>query len=198
MTSLEQDTFPICDLLWDQVAFVIGILIMKVKTVWTLGSNDPENTTHFAEISQWWTNLKEQKITWRQRLLDQTQDVSDLNWDSQRFDEVFTVMHPEVRGITLYWQKPDSPQERNITAEKLELDSLRQQLYIFPQSQKKLVIRVELPEVTYQTIKLEEPLWHYSDSGESTVLRIRDEKQQLEVQVNLSPESLNQLKQQLP
>jgi hypothetical protein len=171
---------------------------MKVKTVWTLGSNDPENTTHFAEISQWWTNLKEQKITWRQRLLDQTQDVSDLNWDSQRFDEVFTVMHPEVRGITLYWQKPDSPQERNITAEKLELDSLRQQLYIFPQSQKKLVIRVELPEVTYQTIKLEEPLWHYSDSGESTVLRIRDEKQQLEVQVNLSPESLNQLKQQLP
>ena len=167
------------------------------KAIWQQESTDPNNVTHFAEISQWWTSLSGQEITWRQRLIPETGAVSDLNWEPQRFDETFVVDQPQVRGITLYWQKPDAKEERNTTPYKLELDLLQQALYIYPQSQRAVVIRVALPQVVYQTVKITQPELTLLRSGEQAVLIVRDEAQCLEIQVSLSPEKLAELGQTL-
>jgi hypothetical protein len=170
---------------------------MQIKTVWQQGSNDPDNATHFATISQWWTDLDGHEITWRQRLLPPSGDVADLNWEPQRFDEVFVMRSPQVRGITLYWQKPTATEERNTTVHKLELDHLKQQLYVYPQSQLGLVIQVGRPQVVYQQIKIENPQWAVTTSNDRRVLVLRDEAQKLEIHITLSPDQLSALKQQL-
>lgn len=170
---------------------------MQLKTVWQQGSSNPENADNFATICQWWANLANKKVTWQQRLIPQNSDVSQLDWEPQRFDEAFELKTPEIRGITVYWRKPDSPQERNTTPYMLELDNLRQQLYIYPQSQKQLVIRVGIPEVVYQTIELKNPQLQLAAAGEKYILTLRDAQQLLQVKVTLSPENLDQLKQQL-
>jgi hypothetical protein len=171
---------------------------MQMTTVWQFGGTSTENANNFATISQWWASLNGKEITWRQRLIPQTAEVHELDWEPQRFDEKFALVNPEIRGITLYWSKPDSQQARSTTPHKLELDNLRQQLYIFPQSQKEIVIRVGLPEVIYQTIELKNPQWRSSTGDNSYKLILRDEAQQLEIKVALSPENLNQLKRTLP
>ena len=102
-----------------------------------------------------------------------------------------------MRGITLYWQKPDAKEERNTTPYKLELDLLQQALYIYPQSQRAVVIRVALPQVVYQTVKITQPELTLLRSGEQAVLIVRDEAQRLEIQVSLSPEKLAELGQTL-
>ncbi|WAL62725.1 hypothetical protein [Thermocoleostomius sinensis] len=170
---------------------------MQIKTVWQQGSADPDNATHFATISQWWTDLDGQEITWRQRLIPASGNVSDLNWEPQRFDEVFVIRSPQVRGITLYWQKPTATEERNTTVHKLELDHLKQQLYIYPQSQLGLVIQVGRPQVVYQQVKLENPQWMLTIAGDRRVLVVRDEAQKLEIEMPLSSEQLTALKHQL-
>jgi hypothetical protein len=170
---------------------------MQIRTVWQQGSNDPDNATHFATISQWWTELDGNEVTWRQRLLPPSGDVADLNWEPQRFDEVFVMRSPQVRGITLYWQKPTAPEERNTTVHKLELDHLKQQLYVYPQSQLGLVIQVGRPQVVYQQVKIENPQWSVTTSNDRRVLILRDEAQKLEIQITLSPDQLSALKQQL-
>ena len=88
---------------------------MQGKIVWQQGSNKPENLNNFGLISQWWSSLANKDVTLAQRLIPQTGEVDQLNWEQQRFDEVFEIQNPEIRGITLYWRKPDSPQERNTT-----------------------------------------------------------------------------------
>jgi hypothetical protein len=170
---------------------------MQVRTVWQQGSSDPNNAAQFATIQQWWHSLNGQEITWRQRLLPQSGNVSDLNWESQRFDEVFIVHTPEIRGITLYYRKPDSSEERSTTPYKLELDQVRQQLYVFPQSQKELVIQIGLPKVNYQTVEVKSPQWETAVVGSDRVLTLRDEAQKLEIKITLTPDNLNQLKQSL-
>ncbi|MBW4468391.1 MAG: hypothetical protein KME07_23440 [Pegethrix bostrychoides GSE-TBD4-15B] len=165
--------------------------------IWQQENADPRNVQYFAEISQWWTSLNGQEITWRQRLLPETGAVADLNWEPQRFDETFVVTQPQVRGITLYWQKPDAKEERNTTPYRLELDKLRQTLYIYPQSQRGVVIRVALPQVVYQQVKISQPQLSVLRSGEQAILVLRDEPQRLEIQVSLSPEQLAELKQKL-
>ncbi|NEQ23335.1 MAG: hypothetical protein F6K28_30115, partial [Microcoleus sp. SIO2G3] len=120
---------------------------MQPRTVWQQNSDNPENRMNFAIIQQWWTNLNDKKIAWRQRIIPQTGDVSQLDWELQRFDEVFKLQAPQIRGITLYWRKVDNERERNTTPRKLELDTQSQQLYIYPQSQQELVIRVGVPEI---------------------------------------------------
>lgn len=170
---------------------------MQAKTVWEQGSSDPSNADNFATISQWWANLNGQEITWRQRLIPESGNIADQNWESQRFDEAFRLELPEVRGITLYWRKPDSQEERNTTPHKLELDQLQQQLYIYPQSQRGIVIRVALPQIVYQQVKINQSqLTVLKTEGKSTLV-IRDENQRLEIQVNLSPEHIAQLQQQI-
>ena len=170
---------------------------MQLKTVWQQGSSNPDNADNFATISQWWANLTNKKVTWQQRLIPQNSEVSTLDWEPQRFDEVFEIKTPEIRGITVYWRKPDSLQERSTTPYKLELDNLRQHLYIYPQSQKELVIRVGIPEIVYQTIELNNPQLQLAAAAENYILTLRDAQQQLQVKVTLSPENLDQLKQQL-
>ena len=171
---------------------------MQPKTIWQQNSDNPANGSNFATIQQWWASLNAQKIAWRQRLIPATGDVSQLDWEPQRFDEVFKLQMPQIRGITLYWRKADSEQERSTTPRKLELDTNTQQLYIYPQSQKELVIRVGIPEIVYQKIEIANPQWQGTTAGENYMLTLRDQKQQLEVKLTLTPENLAQLKEQLP
>jgi hypothetical protein len=171
---------------------------MQATTIWQQGSDSPENGQNFAIIQQWWANLNDQKIAWRQRIIPETGDISELDWEPQRFDEVFKLQAPQIRGITLYWRKPDSQQERSTTPRQLQLDPHSQQLYIYPQSQKELVIRVGIPEIVYQKIEIKNPQWQGSRAGENYILTLRDNQKQLEVKLTLTPDNLNQLKEQLP
>ena len=171
---------------------------MQGKIVWQQNSTKPENANNLAFISQWWSSLANKEIALAQRLIPQSGEVDELNWEPQRFDEVFELTHPQIRGITLYWRKPDSPQERNTTPSQLVLDTRRQELYIFPQSQNQLVIRVGLPSIPYQTIEMNNPQLEYSPSGQNHILTLRDAQQQLEVKVTLTSDNLSQMKQQLP
>ncbi|MEB3341612.1 hypothetical protein [Okeania sp.] len=162
---------------------------MKLQTTWQLGSNNPENPNNLDTIRQWWAALAGKEITWRQRLIPDSGDISQLDWEPQRFDEIFLISQPEIRGITLYWQKPNSATESNTTPQKLALNHTRQELYIFPQSQQSLVIRVGLLEVKYQRIELNNP----EVFVENNVLLFQDKNQLLEVQIKLTSEQLNQL-----
>lgn len=168
-----------------------------MKIIWYQGSGNPENLQNFATIHQWWTNLHGQEITWKQRIIDPNIEVDQLDWEQKRFDEVFAIANSEIRGITLYWCKPDSPQERNTTPQKLILDTHQQDLYIFPQSQKELVIRVGVPSIHYQTISLTNPDYSFHTVGNHYILTLQDATQQLQVKVTLNSENLKQLLRQL-
>ncbi|MBW4622986.1 MAG: hypothetical protein KME17_26960 [Cyanosarcina radialis HA8281-LM2] len=170
---------------------------MQIKVTWQQSDTNPESADNFATISQWWASLDRQQIAWRQRLVPSSGDVSELNWESQRFDEVFAISRPQIRGITLYWYKPDSPQERNTTPSKLELDTLHQQLYIYPQSQKEVVYRVGIPEVVYQTLEIKNPQLELVAVGENYLLTLRDNLQKIEIKTTLNPENIDKIKQQL-
>jgi hypothetical protein len=171
---------------------------MQAKITWQQGSDNPDNGNNFATIKQWWESLNDKKIAWRQRLIPQSGNVSELNWEPQRFDEVFKLQSPQIRGITLYWRKPDTDRELSTTPRKLELESDRQQLYIYPQSQKELVIRVGVPEIIYRKIEINNPQWQGTSVGENYILTLRDNLQQLEIKLTLNTENLAQLKEQLP
>ncbi|MGK7874562.1 MAG: hypothetical protein AB4426_15010 [Xenococcaceae cyanobacterium] len=174
------------------------VSFMETKIIWQQNSSYPDNADNFATISQWWENLNGQEIAFAQRLIPTSGNLDEIDWESQRFDEKFALQMPQIRGITLYWQKPDSEEERNITADKLELDTARQQLYIYPQSQPQLVIRVGIPEIIYQTIELKDPQIAGTSVGENCILLLRDRQQQLEVKLTLSRKSLGQLLENLP
>lgn len=165
--------------------------------IWEQGSNNPENADNFAIIKQWFTNLNSKEITWKQRLLPPNGDRREIEWEAQRFDEKFIIFNSDIRGITLYWQKPDAPQERNTTPSKLELDTVKEQLYVYPKSQKDVVIRLAVPEIVYQKFQTINPQIEVSRLNENYVLILRDEKQQIEVKVALTPEKIDQLKEQL-
>lgn len=175
-----------------------GNLEMQAKILWQQNTNNPENGNNLAIIQQWWTSLNGKKIAWRQRIIPQSGDVSELDWEPQRFDEVFQLQMPQIRGITLYWHKADIQQERSTTPQKLELDNNTQQLYIYPQSQKELVFRVGIPEIVYQKIAIKNPQWQSVAVGENYILTLRDKQQQLEINLLLTPDNLAQLKEQLP
>ncbi len=170
---------------------------MQLKLLWQYGSSDPDNGNTFATISQWITNLNGKDITWRQRLVSPAIPAAELDWELQRFDEQYVVIQPEMRGITLYWRKPDNNQERSLTVQKLELDTLRQQLYLYPQAQPDVVIRIGLPQVVYQKLSLKNPDWQLVTAGTSYALIAKDAAQQVEVQILMTAENLQVLQQQL-
>jgi hypothetical protein len=167
---------------------------MDTTTVWQYGSNNPENATNLDTIRQWWGGLQGEEIHLQQRLIPTDGDLSGLNWEAQKFDETFAIANPEIRGITLFYFKPDNPQERSLTPSKLELHRLQQHLYIFPQSQPGIVVRVELPKVQYQTITVNHPEIAVSQNG---VILLRDTEQLIEVKVMLTPEEMEKLKGKL-
>lgn len=169
-----------------------------LQVVWRYGSTAPENPQHFDTIAQWWGSLAGKTITWRQRLAEGDREVRELDWEAERFDESFEIIEPTVRGITFYFQKPGSNQERSTTPARLELDTLQQQLFIYPQSQPDLVVRVGLPEIKYQTLDLSNPEIEVSLGGGHCTLLLTDRAQALAVNVTLNAETLYQLKKQLP
>ena len=68
-------------------------------TVWQQGSTNPENPNNFAIIQQWFASLNGKEITWRQRLIPPTANVREIDWESQRFDELFLITNPEIRDL---------------------------------------------------------------------------------------------------
>ncbi|MGQ9865413.1 MAG: hypothetical protein ACUVSQ_03895 [Pseudanabaenaceae cyanobacterium] len=166
---------------------------------WVGGSNDPDSERKLTQIGQWWAALDGQKVSWKQRQLPPSGQSTGIVWDTtEQFDEVFALQSPSLRGLTLYWYKPGSDSERNLTVAALTLDPELQQLTIYPASGRDYLIRVTSFQVVYQEITLQNPEVAASvrPSGEA-ILLLRDEGQKLEVQVNLSPERLQALQNQL-
>ncbi len=159
------------------------------RIIWEQGSPDSANPENFATISQWWAGMDGREVSWKQRLIS-----PEINWEPARFDEKFILRQPQIRGITVYWQRDDIKEEKGSTAARLELDTLRQQLYIYPQSQRELVIRVGIPELVYQKFSLTDPQLEVTGN----VLVFRDSQQLLEVSVPMSEALWQQLQQSLP
>jgi hypothetical protein len=162
---------------------------MLTSLIWHSGNINPTNADNLAIISQWWQDLNLKEIFWQQRLIP---DQDTINWDSQGFDEKFLLQMPQIRGITLYWHKSTFADERSITPQQLILDREQEQLYIYPQSQASLVIRVTKPHLVYQKFELKNPLMVGKKSANEYILLIRDKEQQIEVKINLSPENYRQ------
>ena len=167
---------------------------MQLKTVWQSGSKDAENSDKFDRISQWWQNLNGKQISWVERLIPQIGGMSEIHWQPQRFDETFVILNPKIREETLYWYKSNSPVERNNTVQKIELDNLQQHLYIYPQLESELVIRIAISEVKYQTLELNNP---EIALGEDNILLLWQAERELEIKISLSNENLAKLKELL-
>ncbi len=167
---------------------------MQLKIVWQSGINSQENTDNLHHINQWWANLNRKEIVWVERMIPQIGGMSEIHWHPQRFDETFIIINPEIRTDTLYWYKPDSTVERNTTVQKLELDNLQQQLYLYPQLEPDMVIRIGIREVKYQTLEIKNI---EIALGEDNIMLLWDSEQELEIKIALSPENIVKLKQLL-
>lgn len=161
---------------------------MTSKIIWQQGSNNPNNGENFNILCQWWGNLKGKQIAFAQRLVPNDNNIEAIDWENQRFDESFTIQTSEIRGITLFWYKLGEQNERNLTPQKLELDVNKQQLFIYPQSQSQLIIRVAIPQIKYQIIELNNPQIAANSVGGNCLFLLRDDQQQIEVKLNLAPD----------
>lgn len=169
------------------------------RLVWYQGTTDVDGVATFAMIQDWWAGLSHKRIIWQQRLMGMATDPASLDWTAQRFDEQFTIVNSEIRGITLYWSKADDHSKvQNTTPQRLEFDLEKQQLYIFPVSQNDLVLRVTLPQKTLKTIRVMEPEFSVTVENGQGVLTFKSEADLLKVEVVLSSESLLAFKQKLP
>jgi hypothetical protein len=139
-----------------------------------------------------------QEIIWQQRPLAENTDREAIDWSKQSFDETFTIHNPTLRGITLYWFKPNSPDERNITVGYVQLDLHNQKLDILPSSGRSYQLRITLPKIVYQKIQITDPQFgSLLQSNGDAVLLFRDEKQRLEIQIDLNANNVNLLQQKL-
>jgi len=165
---------------------------------WLQGGSDPNNATNFETIRQWWGKLSGKEVVIAQRLIPESGDLSKIDWERQKFDDQLVMFKSEMRGITLYWQKSLSDDERSFTPYKLELDTVQEKLYIYPQSQRQVVIRIGTPEVRYTTVSLQDPEILLSGSdGEKQVLLMRDRARQIAVQLPLTPTTRQKLQELL-
>lgn len=171
---------------------------MTEKITWQPQSEEANSAENFATISQWWEGCADRTMTWAQRLIPESGNSEDINWEQQQFDETFLLNNPQVRGITLYWYKDNAQQERNITPRKLEFEPQRQQLYVYPSSQPQLVIRIGNPKALFRKIELRNPQTVGDMVGENYVFVMRDREQQLDVKVILSSSQLERFKANLP
>lgn len=163
------------------------------QCVWYQGTIDPDALEHFQTIQTWWETLNGKEIIWQQRMLNGAEDLASLDWSQQRFDERYVIRTPHVKGITLYWSKATEPdREQNTTPQRLQLDG--EHLYVFPQSQQGLVLRITLPQLVYQTITLKDPEISTSALETYQVLTFKDDDKRIKVQIALSPETLLGLK----
>ncbi|NEO86740.1 MAG: hypothetical protein F6J87_21155 [Spirulina sp. SIO3F2] len=170
---------------------------MHSRIIWQQQSRDRGNADAFALISQWWTRLNGKAVKIARRPWDDAQDLEEVDWTDQRFDETFLLHQPRIGGVTLYWQREQDPYEYHLSARKLELDIARQHLYIYVQSPQNLVVRVMMPGTFYEVVELRDPHIAGTKVGDRTILLLRDPQQHLEVKINLSPESVALLKTRL-
>ncbi len=171
---------------------------MDSTITWTLGSSDPDAEANLARIAQWWTSLAGQEIIWQQRPIDENTGRDAIDWNKQVLDETLSIQNPTLRGITLYWFKPNSPEERNISVGYLRLDLFNQKLDVMPSSGRSYQIRITLPKIVYQKIQVTDPQFgSIIQSNGDAVLLFRDEKQRLEIQIDLSAVNIDLLKQKL-
>lgn len=168
-----------------------------MQVTWQQNISNPDNADNLAAIAQWWHNLDGKEISWQQRLISDTGYLEEIDWEPQKFDEKFLIQSPQLRGITVYWQKNNEREERNITARKLELDRVEQKLYIYPQSQEQVVICVSTPQVIYQTIEINNPQIVGKAIGDNYLLLLRDAEQKLDVKINLDSRKLTDLLERL-
>jgi hypothetical protein len=171
---------------------------MDSTITWTLGGTEPEAEANLARIAQWWTSLAGQEIIWQQRPLAENSDRNAIDWNKQTLDEAFTIQTPSLRGITLYWHKPNSPEERNISVSYLQLNLFTQQLDILPSSGRSYQLRITLPKIVYQKTQVTDPQFGciIQPNGDAVIL-FRDETQRLEIQIDLSAINVDLLKQKL-
>ncbi|WP_017303575.1 hypothetical protein [Spirulina subsalsa] len=161
---------------------------------WEHNSTDPHNSEVFLQVKQWWESLAGQDMIFAQRLLPPSEQVRDLDWSTQRFDETVTLKNTRVGGITLYWSKQEEEFEHSITLRKLEFHPGRQELYIYSQAQQQLVIRVSTPQIQYTTITVTKPNVAGAKSGENAVILFQDPTEQLELKITLDPVAIEQLR----
>lgn len=171
---------------------------MASPITWQQDSSNPDNGNNLSLISQWWEKLNLQEISWQQRIIPTNGDINEIDWNSQRFDEKLTLQRPQMRGITLYWCKSSLKEEQSTTPRQLTLDMTTGDLYIYPQSQPQLVIRVNKPQIIYQTIEVKDPLIVGNSLEDNYVLLLRDKQQKLQIKITLSQSSLSQLLNSLP
>lgn len=165
---------------------------MTNHLIWQQNSNDLSNADNLKAIADWWSSLNGKEVVWQQRLISSSYP-QDIDWQPQKFDEKLILQTPQLKGITLYWHSDKVKDERNITPNKLQLDTARQRLYIFPQSQSQVVISISLPEVVYQKLFLSDPQIAATVKNNKAVVLLRDEAQKLEIKITFSDRQLNKL-----
>ena len=162
------------------------------NSLWQQNSSQPDNRENLAAIARWWSDLAGQEILWQQRLIPASGDLQALDWQPQKFDEKLVLQAPQLRGITLYWRN-NNTDERNITPQKLQLNTTKQQLYIFPQTQSQVVISVSLPKTIYDKLNLSNPQIAATVKDGNAIILLRDETAKLEIKVILDSSRVNQL-----
>ena len=170
---------------------------MNNTIYWQQNSDDLSNGDRLKEIAQWWSNLASKEIAWQQRLLPADNDLANIDWQYRKFDERFVIQSPQLKGITLFWRNKVNGEERNITPQKLQLDLARKQLLVFPQSQAKVIIRIDLPGVVYQKLDLNNPSVAATLKNNGGTILLRDEAQKLEVKITLDSDKLDLLRDRL-
>ena len=166
---------------------------MTNHLIWQHNSNDINNADNLKAIALWWSDLAGKEVVWQQRLISGSQDLQDIDWQPQKFDEKLILQTPELRGITLYWRSDKVKDERNITPNKLQLNTTQQRLYIYPQSQSQVVISISLPEIVYQKLDISDPQIAATVKNNQGMVLLRDEGQKLEIKLTLSQGKINQL-----
>lgn len=170
---------------------------MNNKIIWQQKSEYDNNPTNLALISDWWSSLAQKKVKIAQRLIPETGNVNDINWESQRFDEEFILEFPQIRGITVYGKKAHEEKEFGYTPQKLELDIDNQELDIYLQSQAHTIIRLSVATITYQTFSLGEVEIVSNGDSKNNLMLVRNTEKKVEVTFNLNSNQqlylLNQL-----
>ncbi|WP_017294169.1 hypothetical protein [Geminocystis herdmanii] len=160
---------------------------MNKKITWQTKSENPHNLTNLQLISQWWSNLGTKPVKLAQRLIPTSGNLDDINWETQRFDEEFTLDSPQLRGITLYGKKQGEEKEFGYTPHKIELDADFHQLDIYLQSQSNLIIRFTTNIIQYPTLSLSEVEIVSNPSGKNHVILLRNHEQKMDITFNLNP-----------
>ena len=166
---------------------------MTNNLIWQQNSNEPDNGENLAAIAKWWSSLEGKEISWQQRLIASKDNLQEIDWQPQKFDEKFVLLTPQLKGITIFWLNNKAADERNITPSKMQLDLTKQVLYVFPQSQSQVVIRISLPQTAYQKLSVINPQIAATIKDGSSIILLRDDTEKLEIKVTLDKERLSQL-----